>query len=83
MKTCKHKTGFRARNITGTFEKRAPGARFLKVPIINGPGARFSKVPITNGPAKLLLFTCKEEASISDYIKDRGFTSFASNMIEL
>ena len=28
------------------------------------PGARFSKVPIINGPVKLLLFTCKVEVSI-------------------
>ena len=27
-------------------------------------GARFSKVPIINGPVKLLLFTCKVEVSI-------------------
>ena len=38
MQTCKHKTGFGARNVIGSFEKRAPGAHFLKVPIINGPG---------------------------------------------
>ena len=30
---------------------------------INRPGARFSKVPIINGPLKLLLFTCKIEVS--------------------
>ena len=29
-----------------------------------GPGARFSKVPIINGPVKLLWFTCKIEVSI-------------------
>ena len=28
------------------------------------PGARFSKVPIINGPVKLLLFTCKVKVSI-------------------
>ena len=28
------------------------------------PGARFSKVPIINGPVKLLLFACKIEVSI-------------------
>ena len=41
MQTCKHKTGFRARKVVGSFEKRAPGARFLKVPIINGRGVSF------------------------------------------
>ena len=29
-----------------------------------GPGARFSKVPIINGPVKLLLFTCKIEVTV-------------------
>ena len=28
------------------------------------PGARFSKVPIINGSVKLLLFTCKIEVSV-------------------
>ena len=31
---------------------------------VRRPGARFSKVPIINGPVKLLLFTCKIEVSI-------------------
>ena len=31
---------------------------------ISGPGARFSKVPIINGPVKLSLFTRKIEVSI-------------------
>ena len=30
----------------------------------NGPGARFSKVPIINGPGKLSPFTLKIEVSI-------------------
>jgi len=38
-----------------------------------GPGDHFSKVPIINGPGKLSPFT----------LKDRGFNSFASNMIKL
>ena len=29
-----------------------------------GPGARFSKVPIINGPVKLFWFTCKIEVSV-------------------
>ena len=29
-----------------------------------GPGARFSKVPIINGPGRLLLFAVKIEVSI-------------------
>ena len=29
---------FRARKVIGTLDKRAPGTRFSKVPIINGPG---------------------------------------------
>ena len=41
--------------------------------IPNIPGARFSKVPIINGPG----------TAVSVYIKDRGFNSFASNMIKL
>ena len=51
MQTCKHKIGFQARKVIGTFEKRAPGARFLKVPIINGP-------------CKLSPFTLKIEVSL-------------------
>ena len=37
----------------------------LKTMEVRIKGARFSKVPIINGPAKLLLFTCKIEASIA------------------
>ena len=32
---------------------------FFMVIIIFSPGARFSKVPIINGPIKLFWFTCK------------------------
>ena len=35
-----------------------------KLPFGTDPGARFSKVPIINGPGKLLLFTFKFEVSI-------------------
>ena len=56
MQTCKHKTGFRARRVFGSFEKRAPGARFLKVPIINGRG-------------KLSPFTVKIEVSLVLHLK--------------
>ena len=31
---------------------------------VSRPGARFSKVPKIDGPVKLLLFTCKIEVSI-------------------
>ena len=34
------------------------------VMIIYASGARFSKIPILNGPGKLLLFTFKVEVSI-------------------
>ena len=56
MQTCKHKTGFRVRKVVGSFEKRVPGARFLKVPIINGRG-------------KLSPFTVKIEVSLVLHLK--------------
>ena len=48
------------------------GTRKLLSPALS-PGAHFSKVPIINGPGKLSPFL----------IKDRGFNSFASNIIKL
>ena len=50
-------------------------SRFMSKSRVWCPGARFSKVPIINGPAKLLMFTLG--------MQDRGFKSFASNMIKL
>jgi len=38
--------------------------RYTESRKIMGPGARFSKVPIINGPGKLLPFTVKIEVSI-------------------
>ena len=40
---------------------RTPGMDFF---FVQCPGARFSKVPIINGPGKLLPFTLKIEVSI-------------------
>ena len=40
------------------------GIESYRIYLINRPGARFSKVPIINGPGKLSLFTLKIEVSI-------------------
>ena len=45
-------------NLTGE------GHTLTSTSITRGPGARFSKVPIINGPGKLLPFTLKIEVSV-------------------
>ena len=41
---------------------------FLTSSVFHRPGARFSKVPIINGPGKLSPFTLKIEVSIVFYL---------------
>ena len=45
-----------------------PFSSFYLKALERAKGARFSKVPIINGPAKLLLFTCKIEGSIARHL---------------
>ena len=44
---------FRTRNVSGALEKRAPGARFSKLPVITGPVKLFC-FPFQMGVSKLL-----------------------------
>ena len=48
---------------------------------LEGPGARFSKVPIINGPVKLLLFTCKIEVSIVLHLTWQNYQLMKQNVV--
>ena len=47
-----------------SFVLKKPELRRLAMVNRSEPGARFSKVPMINGAVQLLLFTCKVEVSV-------------------